>query len=312
MAYAKRYAGGFLDNAGGGTPIDSTFLNAVEAALLKLFAVDASADGQALLWSLANSRYQPALIGNANIDPAAAIAKSKLAALNITDADIAAAAGIAASKLGGNIPFSKLSGYPGDQTQIPHGDGSWSKPAFFRKTTTKQVLNSVVETDLLNAECTVPAGAMGLTGNLRLTALCDWTNASGAVSGMPRFKVKLGATTLIDTNSVAGVISSAGNVYPLKIAVDIMNLGASNSQVVHFHSTSLVVITSAGNAAPAVGTGNVNVSASGAGWAILSYEVYNTTAVDTTVANALALTVINPTATATCYTELRGAYAEIL
>lgn len=129
MAYAKRYAGGFLDNAGGGTPIDSTFLNAVEAALLKIFGVDASADGQALLWSLANSRYQPALISNANIDPAAAIAKSKLAALNIGDADIAAAAGIASSKLGGNIPASKLQGYPGDATKHLLGDGSWARGA---------------------------------------------------------------------------------------------------------------------------------------------------------------------------------------
>lgn len=98
MAYARRYVGGFVDKPTLTTPIDSTFLNAVEVALLKLYTLDPT-DGQIMAWVAANSRFEPTLLKNANIDPAAAIAKSKLAALGIVDADVAGAAAIAQSKL---------------------------------------------------------------------------------------------------------------------------------------------------------------------------------------------------------------------
>lgn len=107
MAYAKRYVGGFIDKPTLTTPIDSTFLNAVEAALLKLYALDPS-DAQIMAWVNANSRFEPTLIKNANIDPAAGIAKSKLAALSITDADVAGAAAIAQSKLALSITNAQV------------------------------------------------------------------------------------------------------------------------------------------------------------------------------------------------------------
>lgn len=112
--YAKRYAGGFFDGSGGGTPIDSTFLNAVEAALLQLLAVAPSADGQVMQWDNANTRYGPALLLNKNIDPAAAIASSKIdftGANGVTDAMVKAAAAIAYSKLNlaGNIVNADIS-----------------------------------------------------------------------------------------------------------------------------------------------------------------------------------------------------------
>jgi hypothetical protein len=100
MAYAKRYVGGFLDRPNMTTPADQQFLNAVETALMKLQSVDPSADGQVLQWDLANTRFGPALLLNKNVDPAAAIARSKLNfGAGLVDADIAAAAGIAASKI---------------------------------------------------------------------------------------------------------------------------------------------------------------------------------------------------------------------
>jgi hypothetical protein len=101
MAYAKRYAGGFNDlGAAGGTPADSTFLNAVETSLLRHDSVDPTADGQVLQWIAANSKYGPALLLNKNVDPAAAIDKSKLnLAGQINNADIAGAAAIDRSKL---------------------------------------------------------------------------------------------------------------------------------------------------------------------------------------------------------------------
>lgn len=150
-AYAKRYAGGFVDGSGGGTPLDSVFFNAVEAALLQLIAAAPSADAQVMQWDNTNTRYGPALLLNKNIDPAAAIAKSKLdltGANGIVNADVAGAAAIAYSKLNlansivtgdivdgtianadinaaAAIALSKLAGYPTDVTQLPHGDGTW-------------------------------------------------------------------------------------------------------------------------------------------------------------------------------------------
>lgn len=117
MAYTQRYGGGFGDG-NPATPVDSQYLNAVEAALLKLYGLDPSADGQALLWKAANTRFEPALIKDANVDPAAAISKSKLGALGIVNADVAANAAINASK---------LAGYPGDVKTFLRGDGGWQK-----------------------------------------------------------------------------------------------------------------------------------------------------------------------------------------
>lgn len=99
MAYAKRYGGGFVDKPTLTTPIDSAFLNAVEAALLSLFDANPGAANMVPIWTPAGTHYVPGLITNASIDPAAAIAKSKLAALAIADADVAGAAAIARSKL---------------------------------------------------------------------------------------------------------------------------------------------------------------------------------------------------------------------
>lgn len=99
MAYTRRYVGGFV-NGDNSRQVDDVFLNAVETALLKLQAVDPTADGQVMQWDLANTRFGPALLLNKNIDPAAAIDKSKLNLTGqIVDADIAGAAAIAKSKL---------------------------------------------------------------------------------------------------------------------------------------------------------------------------------------------------------------------
>lgn len=96
--YSKRYAGGFVDGAGGGTPVDSTFLNAVETALLRLLGEDPAAD-EVGVWVPASGRFVFQKVTNAQIDAAAAIDKSKLGPLNIVNADISAGAAIAKSKL---------------------------------------------------------------------------------------------------------------------------------------------------------------------------------------------------------------------
>lgn len=101
MAYTKRYGAGFNDlGIPGATPADSQYLNAVETSLLRLDAVDPTVDGQVMQWVAASSRFGPALLLNKNIDPAAAIDKSKLNLTGqIVNADISASASIAKSKL---------------------------------------------------------------------------------------------------------------------------------------------------------------------------------------------------------------------
>lgn len=307
MAYAKRYAGGFFDNAGGATPIDSTFLNAVEAALLKLFGVDASADGQALLWKLANGRYEPALISNANIDPAAAIAKSKLAALNISDADIAAAAGIAASKLGGNIPISKLSGYPGALQQVPRGDGTWGQgtQGLYRKTTPKVVVNSSALTDLLNGEIAVAPGVMGTNGMIRLTAFGDMINNTGATTATPAWQVVLGGTTVLTIGGVAAGWAASAGRFSWRAVAEIMNLGAANSQWCNLS----VTVTGSFFSGSSIGTEGVNYTLTND---IGGVQLGNSSTLDTTTAKSLALNVQLPVASASCDVTLKGAVVELV
>lgn len=80
MTYVKRYVGGFLDRPTITTPADAAFLNAVETELIRL-------GGH---------------IANADVDAAAAIARSKLDfGAGLVNADIAAAAAIAPTKVAG-------------------------------------------------------------------------------------------------------------------------------------------------------------------------------------------------------------------
>lgn len=97
--YVKRWPAGFNDSGiGGGTYADSQYLNGVEAALLRLLGADPQ-DACPQIWDAVLGRFKTIPLTNAHIDAAAAIAKSKLAALNIADADVAAGAAIAKSKL---------------------------------------------------------------------------------------------------------------------------------------------------------------------------------------------------------------------
>lgn len=112
MAYAKRFTGGFIDLPNETTPVDQTFLNAVEAALLALFSVDPSAS-QVPAWD--GTKYVPRLLANANIDPAAAIDKSKLGPLSIVDADVAGGAAIAKSKLALGASLTQADMAPGNK-----------------------------------------------------------------------------------------------------------------------------------------------------------------------------------------------------
>ena len=188
-----------------------------------------------------------------------------------------------------------------------------SGPTTYRKTTAKTVSNSVAETDLLNGEITVAAGALGTTGVLRLTAIGDFLNSAGSF-GLPKFKLKLGAgaTVVFDTSAAATAASSATR-FGWKVVVTLHNLGAANSQALSFEWTI-------GSGSPGAGTANVAFT-TGEGMTTLvrdatlaRYHGYavNTSAIDTTAAMAVVLSVINGTNSASYETKLYGALVEVV
>lgn len=277
--------------------------------------------------ALANS------VVNSDIAAAAAIAYSKLALTNsIVNADINSAAAIAYSKLNltgsivnadisasAAIAPSKLSGYPSDATKFLSGAGTWigAGSTTYRKTTSKQVINTVTETDLLNGEITIAANAMGASSVLRMTAWGDWIQNSGAATAMPRLKVKLGSgpTTVIDTGTgIAASVVNFNQRYGWRVAFEMMNLGATNSQLENFFlSIGLTSNTASGSTLATTGEGVFGYFASGAGLAASGgAELFNTSALDMTASQALALTVILPSASTSLDMTLKGALVEII
>lgn len=319
--YVKRYAGGFADGAGGGTPVDSTFLNAVETALLRLLGEDPAAD-EVGVWTPASNRFVFQKIANAQIDAAAAIDKSKLGALNIVNADIAATAAIAKSKLaalniadadivaGAAIAIAKLAGYPSDATKVLKGDGTWGRK-IYRKSTAKTVNNTIAETDLLNGEITIAANEIGATGLVRITAHGDMLNNTGLNQPLPRFKLKLGATTLLDTNALANWSTNAARQSWVLQAV-IQNLNATNSQWASFSFAAIAPSSGTTAVVFTTGQGTGFQSAAAGGYGTFNYEGGGGGAVDTTLAQALALSVINGVANANYEIVLKGAVVEVL
>lgn len=262
-------------------------------------------------------------IKNAQVDAAAAIAYSKLALTGaIVNADISTSAALAYSKL--NLAaaikdsdiaaaqnLTKLSGVTGtpDGTKFLRDDGTWSLPAGLtlqRKSAATVVNNTVTDTDLLNAEITIGANSMTTTKVAHLVASGDALHNDGTNAGYPRFKLKLGATTLIDTGASSASSSTAtATRYPWFVEAWIQNLGAANSQWITF---KLFVGTISGGNAPAYAswaTGEAQTSGN-------SFGAVNAGAVDTTLSQALILSCVNATAATLQETKLYCALLEIL
>lgn len=177
----------------------------------------------------------------------------------------------------------------------------------YRKTTTKQVVNTTTETDLLNGEITIAGNAIGVNGVARLTAWGDLINNTGGTVASPRYKVKLGATTLIDTNIVAASWATASVRLGWRIVVEIMNLGTTGSQWVSFDAKWAASTTTA-TATFTTGEGTLAYTGQNNAYAIGT----TSSSVDTTAAQALALTVTLPTANALEDVTLKGAIVELL
>jgi hypothetical protein len=181
--------------------------------------------------------------------------------------------------------------------------------AHWRKTTAKVVANTITETDLLNGEITIDAGAMSTNRMLRLTAVGDWINNTGAGVATPRLKLKLGATTIIDSNVVAAGWSALAQRFPWKIEVEIQNLGAANSQWTAFLLSSVLGTASATTQALTTGEGGIQIFNTQLDFRVIAG---NSSAVDTTAAQALVLTVTLATANALEDMTLKFATVEIV
>jgi hypothetical protein len=180
--------------------------------------------------------------------------------------------------------------------------------AHWRKTTAKQVVNTVTETDLLNGEITIDAGAMSTNRMLRLIAIGDLINNTAATQAAPRLKLKLGATTIIDTGALAASWATNAGRFGWEINCKIANLGAANSQ----WSSMLADMAASTAAANAVLTTGEGFYTGMGGADLLRVTGGNSSAVDTTAAQALALTVILPVANAALDMTLKYASVEIV
>jgi uncharacterized protein affecting Mg2+/Co2+ transport len=216
-----------------------------------------------------------------------------------------------------NALITALSGGVAGQVLQAAGASSvqWATAStIYRKTSAAAATNTVAETDLLGGGITVGAGLLGTTGAFRLTMWGDSLQSSGGNTGLPRFKVKLGAgaTVVLDTNTLAAASASTATRYGWRAVIEVMNLGATNVQLVSVSlEYGLATATANGEQNFAVGEG-IHGYYGAAGTAMLARALgYNSAAIDTTVAMPVAFTVINPSASST-ETKLFGALGEVI
>jgi hypothetical protein len=308
--YPKRYGGGFSD-VGGATPVDSQFLNEVEEALLRLLGEDPAAD-EVGVWVPGSNRFVFKKLTNANIDAAAAIDKAKLAALNIVNADIAAGAAIAKSKLAAlnltnadvdaaaAIVLSKLAitGSP-DGTKFLRDDASWQAvpaPVTYRKVTEKDVTNTTTETDLLNGEITIGAGVMGTNKAVRVLIQGDYLQNMGGTA-VHTIRIKFGGTTLWGQAVSDGAPGATRKNVRLEFVIQ--NLNANNVQFM----LGRYAIAGGSASVAGIGTGEALVYTLGSN---------GTSALDTSTAKALEVTIAWDVASATRSWRLKSALVEVV
>lgn len=186
-----------------------------------------------------------------------------------------------------------------------------------KKTSTVTVNTTVTETDLLAGELDLAAGVLGVTNKARITAWGDLKNNSGATITFPRFKFKLGGTTLIDTGAVASILAADATRRGWKIVIDILELNATNAQFVSFEGNFRLLNAQAvsfGNHVFTTGEGMW--SGGGASGSALpnTGQAFgsNTGALNAALALAVVLSVINGSANAQVETRLLGAALEIV
>lgn len=184
----------------------------------------------------------------------------------------------------------------------------------YRKTSSKQVVNTITTTDLLNGEITIAAGALSTNRALRLTAYGDWVNDTGSTQDSPQFDLRLPPSsdptggTIFGTGTTSTVWVASASRMGWRIQAEIANLGAANSQ----WSSLLYEGSGFFNAIlAAFATGNGQVYASGGGGTVRGVAGA-ANAIDTTVGLDLILAVTLPVASASLDVTLKGALVEIV
>lgn len=183
----------------------------------------------------------------------------------------------------------------------------------YRKTTSKAVNTTTAATDLLNGEITAAAGALGTTGLLRLKAWGDWLQNAGAAAAPPRLQLVFGGTTLFDTSTNAASANNGATRGWWEIEAEILNTGSASAQVASMRALfGLSQAFAAFAAAFTTGDGQYNTVYDGGATLQALAAGVTASAVNTAVASALLLNVINGSASASYETKLFGALVEII
>jgi hypothetical protein len=100
------------------------------------------------------------------------------------------------------IPPVQVVGYPNNAAAYLNGAGGWTPPgltggptSILVKTTTTDVVNTMIKTDLLGNAITIPGGAMTATGAIKFWMSGDYLNNSGFGEAIT-LELKLGANVL--------------------------------------------------------------------------------------------------------------------
>lgn len=198
---------------------------------------------------------------------------------------------------------------------IISGQGSaGSSLTTYRKTTAKQVLNTVTETDLLNGEITLAAGVLGTTKVAKIDLWGDWVQNTGGTALVPTFKLKLGATTLIAWQTSTYNVANSATRYAWQYAALIAAQNATNAQtcsLTGYLTSASVVGTANQDTTLTTGEGVQSAVLGANGHAMAQVSAYNSATVDTTQAQALTFTTTNASSTATYDVTLRGALVVI-
>lgn len=144
-----------------------------------------------------------------------------------------------------------------------------------RFTAAVDVVSSTIETPLCSKG--IGAGHMGIDRMLRLTLLCDYLDNVG--TNALTFRVKLGGTTLVAFTTAGATVDADRR--PFELDCKIANLGAGN---VNFVKGSISDLTGA----VLVGASGLYFRSSEGRW---EFSSSGTTAIDTSVARTLEVTV---------------------
>lgn len=173
-----------------------------------------------------------------------------LAVLNgdLRNDNIASAAAIAISKVA-------ISGTP-NGSKFLRDDGSWQTPpgvapiTTYRKTTTKDVVNTTSKTDLLNSEISIGAGVMLANSLAYIDLGGDYLNDSGAARTIT-LELKLGTTVLWDGGASATIgTGSARRAWRFVAVIQAMNSTSAQQSHANFSIGD--------NNPPPSGTGGLN------------------------------------------------------